>query len=110
MTGGPFVDVSKFPPDERPHIIDMAVKVNAIKEDVDGISGVTPEDKAATYAAMGRMRQLVQILHGQRVNAALLSFQAYIILAILKQFGVQPDQFNHLFDVVIKLLEKFANQ
>jgi len=107
MADSPYIDVSKFPPDEKEHIIDLAKKYNALREDVDGVIGVTDEEKQETFMVFAKIRKFVMALHGNRFNFLILIATFNWGLAIVKQLGgLSPDQTSHLWDALIKLIEK----
>jgi hypothetical protein len=103
-----WVDISKFPEGERPHIIAMAKSLNAISEDVDHISGSTPEAKAEMHALFNKGLQVMNWLHSRRFNFTLGGFQVCLVVFTFKQLGLKPEQFARLMDALIKLLEKFG--
>jgi hypothetical protein len=53
-----YIDISKFPDDEKPHIIGLALAHNALCEDVDRISGATAEEKMEMHAIFGKILTL----------------------------------------------------
>ncbi len=83
---------------------------NELKQDIDQISGITPEEKQATYTVMEKVREALAYLHGKRFNATLFTIFFYFALATMKLIGLNPDQVGHLLDVILKILEKFAAQ
>jgi hypothetical protein len=112
-----YVDLSTFPPDEQEHVMAMAkahnllaVKVEKMGADLDGISGSTPEAKQEVHQAMGWVRRVLHLLHSKRFNMLYGSIQVWLVLQILKWFGVaiSPEQASRLIDAGIKVLEKVA--
>jgi hypothetical protein len=81
---------------------------NEIKQDLDQLTGFTIEEKSATYGLIGKLRRIWRALHAKRFNVALLMFQSYLLLGILKAVGITPVQFRQAFDLALKLAEKFA--
>lgn len=112
------VDLSRIPEGEtKDMFVHFAEKHNALvdgtnelKQDIDQISGTTPEEKQATYTLMGKVRAVLHYIHGKRFTATLFTVFFYFLVSIFKQIGMNPDQVGRLIDVGIKLLEKFANQ
>jgi hypothetical protein len=112
-----YVDLSTFPPDEQEHILFMAkahnalaVRVNSMGADLDGLSGDSLESKAEVHQAMGWVRRVLHLAHSKRFNMLYGSIQVWLVLQILKWFGVaiSPEQASRLIDAGIKVLEKVA--
>lgn len=101
-----YVDLSKFPPNEKAHIIDLATAFNALREDVDLITGSTPEEKASMFKAFGHLRGVIHWLHGKRFNLTLFIVSLYFGTGFLEKIGLDPSQATRLFEVLIKALEK----
>jgi len=101
-----FVDISKFPPDERPHILELAEKHNALSVDVDKISGVTAEEKADMHNLFALVRTVLVKAHSKRANIFLATAQAWVVVYILKAVGVDIARFgpviNRLLDTILK--------
>ncbi|HEY9745586.1 MAG TPA: hypothetical protein V6C99_05160 [Oculatellaceae cyanobacterium] len=83
-----YIDISKFPDDEKPHIIGLALAHNALCEDVDRISGATAEEKMEMHAIFGKIRVLLRHLHGRRFSISLLTLEVGFIIFILDRLGV----------------------
>jgi hypothetical protein len=81
---------------------------NEMKQDLDQISGVTQAEKEETHTVMQLVRQATHYLHGKRFSVTLASLQAYLLLAILRQFDVHPNAFSQLLEAIISVLGKFA--
>lgn len=101
-----FIDVSKFPVNEQPHIIDLAHKYNAVRSDVDGIIGTSEEEKNMMHALFAAVRGAGAKLHGKRVNIFLASAQVWLITYVLKGIGVDM---SLLGQVVNKALHYLAD-
>lgn len=97
-----WVDISKFPPDERPHIIELAEKHNALSEDVDKISGSTPEQKADMHHLFEVVRGGFHYLHTKRFNIGLLTLQMGAVVFILDKLGVD---IKSLAPEIIKIIK-----
>jgi hypothetical protein len=103
-----FVDISQWPPNEKAHIVEMARKHNALSLDVDGISGITPEEKQQFHGLMGNVRRLFARLHGKRFHVLLGLATFHYALSTMKQLGLSPEQASRLVEAAIKILEKLA--
>jgi hypothetical protein len=108
-----YVDLSSWPPDEQPHIMEFArahnhlgVKVDAMKEDLDGISGKTEQEKEEFHAAMGGLRKVFHFFHSHRFNVLVASATGSCFIFMAKQLGMKPEQFSRLIDALIALMEK----
>ena len=104
-----YVDISKFPEDEKPHILDLATKHNALALDVDGISGRTPEEKQEFHGLMGVIRRVFHFCHGKRFHILVGLATVNFGLNVSKQLGLSPEQASRLLEATLKLLEKLAN-
>lgn len=104
-TPSQWVDISKFPPDERPHIILLAEKHNALAEDIDKISGDTPEQKAAMHHFFDLVRRGLNYIHTKRFNISLLTFQVGVVVFILDKLGVD---IKHLASEIIKIVKALS--
>ncbi len=82
---------------------------NELKQDLDQISGVTPEEKEEMHTAMSVFRQVMHYLHGKRFSVTLAGLQTYLLLAIVRQFEGHSSAITHLLDAVISLFEKMVN-
>jgi|GEM_PF-5062859 len=111
------VDLSLIPDDspEKNTFILFAEKHNAVvdisgemKQDLDQISGATPEEKEGLYKTLALVRKLTHYIHGKRFNLTLLMVQGYVGLGILKQVGLTPEQGHRLFEFLIHFLEKLS--
>lgn len=108
------IDLARIPEGEmKDAFVHFAEKHDAlvdahieVKQDIDQISGDTPEAKAEIHQAMGMLRKALAFIHGKRFNTALFTMQAYILLGILKQVGITPHQFSDLMDAAIGVLRK----
>ena len=79
-----------------------------IKDDLDQITGKTQAEKAEMHSVFSKIRLVVNYLHGKRFNITLMGIQAYLLLGILRQFGVSTEQVSQLMDVVLKILNNYA--
>jgi len=110
------VDLSLIPEGELKNtFVHFAEQHNALvdgasemKQDLDQISGDTPELKAEMHGVLAKVRGIIHYAHGKRFNAFLFSFQAYLALAIAKQLGVSPALITRLLEAVIKFLDKLS--
>jgi hypothetical protein len=101
-----YVDISRFPPDERPHIIDLAQKHNALSEDVDKVSGTTPEEKKEMHMAYEKFRKLVRCLHAKRFSISLLTLELGFIMFILDKLGLNT---RNIIPDLIQLIQILKN-
>ena len=112
------VDLSLIPEGpEKSTFIHFAERHNALvdsagdlKQDIDQISGITPEEKADTHKAMGNLRKIMKVLHGHRFNFGFILMQLYAVLGITKMLGLTSDQVKHLADLLIRCLDKLVAQ
>jgi len=81
---------------------------NEMKQDLDQISGDTPEAKAEMHRVLGSFRQVAHYLHSRRFSVTLLSVQAYLLCNVLNQFGIQAKQVGQLFDQLLQILQKLS--
>lgn len=84
-----YVDISKFPENEKPHIIELALRHNALNEDVDKISGSTPEEKTEFHSFTKRFRVLWHFIQTKGFIALIVG---WFITTILKNLGVPVTQ------------------
>lgn len=101
-----YVDISRFPPDERPHIIDLAQKHNALSEDVDKVSGATPEEKREMHIAYEKIRRLVHQFHARRFSISLLTLELGFIMFILDRLGLNT---RAIIPDLIQLIQVLKN-
>lgn len=99
-----YVDIDKFPPDERPHIIELAMKHNALSQDVDQISGATPEEKAEMWDLFKKARAVAHYLYQKRFNYTMGVAALYMGMGILKRLGINTEDFGPEALSLIKLL------
>ena len=110
------VDLAMIPDGpEKNTFVMFAEKHNAVvdvvsinKQDLDQVTGFTPEEKAATYGLLSKVRFILGKAHGKRFTFTLASIQIYVVLNILKSFGMTTDQFKHVLDLFISLLDKLV--
>jgi superoxide dismutase len=85
---------------------------NEMKQDLDQISGDTPEAKAEMHRLLAYVRQMAHYLHSRRFNLMLASAQAYLLCGILKQCGIRTQPFGLLIEqiinTVIQILQKIS--
>ena len=63
---------------------------NELKQDLDQISGTTPEEKEEVHTAMSFVRQAMHYVHGKRFSVTMAGLQTYLLLAILRQAWQAP--------------------
>lgn len=95
------VDLDKIPPDERPHIKDIAVKHNALASDFTQVAGETPEEVEAT----GRITMALRFMGNQILSAASKTITILLPLALLsfimKNFGLSIEQIKELLHLSV---------
>ena len=107
------VELDRLPQDIKECIVHIAKQHNAlvdgtneIKQDLDMVTGNTPEGKAEMYQALAIVRKVVHGLHSKRFNITVATVQLYVSLQVLKQFGITPEQLGRFADICLKILEK----
>jgi hypothetical protein len=83
-----YVDLSKFPDNEKTHLLELAIAHNALCEDVDRISGATPEEKIEMHAVFAKLRLLIHQLHAKRFSISLFTLEIGFIMFILEKLGL----------------------
>lgn len=101
-----YVDLSKFPDDEKPYLIELAIAHNALCEDVDKISGSTLEEKNEMHAAFGKLRSFIHRLHARRFSISLLTLEVGFIMFILDKLGLNT---RNLIPDLIQLMQILKN-
>ena len=101
-----YVDLSKFPDDEKPYLIELAIAHNALCEDVDKISGSTPEEKMEMHAVFGKLRTLLHRLHAKRFSISLLTLEVGFVMFILDRLGLNT---RSLIPDLIQLMQVLKN-
>lgn len=100
------VDIESWPP-EKPHLIDLAKRHNMHSDDLDRISGETPDEKAAMHKLFGILKKPAIYMHGNRYNVFLFTLQVSVLTWFLKSLGVNVELIG---GVINKLLTYMANQ
>jgi hypothetical protein len=77
---------------------------NEMKQDLDQISGDTPEAKAEMHRLLAYMRKLAHSLHSRRFSIMLASVQTYLFCEILRQWGFQAQPVSQLIEQLISTL------
>lgn len=94
------VDLDKIPPDERPHIKDIAVKHNALASDVSSSIGDTPNEIEST----GRILMALRLLEKGVLNAAIKTssvlLPVLIAALIMRLFGLDMNQLKELLGLL----------
>lgn len=94
---------------DRQVLINIATRHNAlveatslIKDDIDGISGKTKEEKAMTHEAMNNLRYVFSKLHSKRHNIFLGTAQIGLSVWVFKMFGIQPEVIGRILEAILK--------
>lgn len=98
-----YVDTSKFPPDEKAHILELAEKHNALCLDVDGISGRTEAEKQEFHGIMGILRKTCAFVHSKRFQVLVGLISTHYGLAILSQMGIKLEFLQDAAAILHKL-------
>jgi len=88
------VDLDKLPDDIKPMVILIAEKHNAlvagasdIKQELDKITGQTPEEKAEMHTAFGKLKVLVHWVHAKKMDGTLALVAIYMLTSIGMSLG-----------------------
>jgi hypothetical protein len=108
MESSQFVDLSKIPADEKPHIIELAVLHNALRKDVDLITGSSDEEKQTMALVFGYIRKGALWLHSRRFNVFFAVTTIYMVTGVLDRWGVKQETIGRLVEALIKMAEKAA--
>ncbi len=90
-----WVDTTAFPLNVEPHMV---------SEDVDAISGNTPDEKKDMHKAFAATRKLFTKIHGTRYNVALLTFQTWLVVNILHLFGIDTSKIGPIIKKLLSYL------
>jgi hypothetical protein len=82
----------------------ISQNITALAQDVDGISGKTPEEKAEAHEAFACLREGWHWLKGKRYGFLAGSLAAYCLLSVLQKLGVDTSQFSpYVYDFIHSL-------
>jgi len=108
MEASQYVDLSKIPPDEKPHIIELATLHNALRKDVDLITGSSDEEKKTMGLVFGYFRKGALWLNSRRFSVFFAVSTIYMVTGVLERWGLDQEQISRLAEALIKLAEKAA--
>lgn len=109
------VELDKLPEDAKEMVLVVAKKYNAlvagvneVKTEMDKLTGNTLEEKEEVHDLFQKIRTLIKWAHSKRFDSMVAIVQLTGVSFILKFLGLTPEQFQRLFDALIKLLEKLG--
>lgn len=109
------VELDKLPEDVKEMVVIVAKKHNAlvaganeVKTEIDKLTGQTPEEKEEVHDLFQKIRKLIKWAHSKRFDSMVAIVQLTGVSFILKFLGLTPEQFQRLFDALIKVIEKLS--
>lgn len=103
-----YIDLEKMPANEKPHILEIATKHNALVREVDMITGATVQDKKMMFSFFQGIRNIEDWFLSKKFSFGAGAIVTLAVVQTLKALGVPTQELGPRILAILDLIIKWG--